>query len=273
MKTLLLCFCLTLPSVAQQSIWVHAIAHASQRNVSQTPTGFVQYLGSGISAMGQGMSPPPGTTTSVGNCTGNAMQMNCSITTQTSPPATPPHYVTISVANDVEVNGMRYTISCLATWSGSNCATLVDGDWYVATIQNQYMWVSLLGNKGKPVTTKYRITNIRQSSSGPSTRHGAEVQSTGTGQASKLTKLPSNNEKSDAESDRFVLLSIVRAGPQTEASKLLFKQILAMPDDTVRAVYEQFEAITQKPLQHSASTISPKKPDVDDPDIPTLRRK
>jgi hypothetical protein len=53
----------------------------------------------------------------------------------------------IDVMNIVEADGMRYTIVCRASWVGSNCAPLIEGDVFQAEIDNKTMWLIAQKNK------------------------------------------------------------------------------------------------------------------------------
>ena len=60
-----------------------------------------------------------------------------------------PHPVTISsieVFNQVESDGMVYTITCSANWVGSKCSWLIPGDIFLAETQGTTMWIT--GGKG-----------------------------------------------------------------------------------------------------------------------------
>jgi hypothetical protein len=72
-------------------------------------------------------------------------------------------FSTLDVRNIVEADGMRYIIVCRASWAGSNCAPMIDGDTFIAQIQGTTMWVEARkgGNQGKKVRIKYRVLDIR----------------------------------------------------------------------------------------------------------------
>jgi hypothetical protein len=65
--------------------------------------------------------------------------------------------------NFVEADGIRYTIVCRASWSGSNCALLTEGDLFQAEIDDKTMWLVARkgGNQGKGVRMKNKILDIR----------------------------------------------------------------------------------------------------------------
>jgi len=67
------------------------------------------------------------------------------------------------VSNIVEANDQRYLITCRASWVGSNCAPMIDGDTFQAEIDGTTMWVKARkgGNQGKEVRVKYKILDIR----------------------------------------------------------------------------------------------------------------
>lgn len=70
---------------------------------------------------------------------------------------------TLDIKNVVEANGLRYVIVCRATWSGSSCGPLNDGDVFPAEIAGTTMWIEARrgGNQGKKIRIKYRILDIR----------------------------------------------------------------------------------------------------------------
>jgi len=65
--------------------------------------------------------------------------------------------------NIVEADGMRYKIVCRASWIGSNCAPLIEGDLFQAEIDNKTMWLAARkgGNQGKEVRMKNRVLDVR----------------------------------------------------------------------------------------------------------------
>ena len=97
--------------------------------------------------------------TTIGN-TGTAMA-NC----QTTSTAAQTYQITkrsMDVLNVVIAEGMQYTIVCRASWAGSTCAPLIDGDTFRAEIDGTTMWViGHRGDQGKQVRAKYRILDIR----------------------------------------------------------------------------------------------------------------
>jgi hypothetical protein len=70
---------------------------------------------------------------------------------------------TLDVVNIVEGEGMRYVIFCLASWVGSNCAPLVEGDTFKAEIDKNTMWLIARksGNQGKQVRMRNKVLDIR----------------------------------------------------------------------------------------------------------------
>jgi hypothetical protein len=111
----------------------------------------------------------PGTSST--NCSGSANTLgntsygtaNCN---STSTPAQT-HQITtrtLDVENIVKgSDGLRYTIVCRASWSGSNCGPLTDGDTFPAQLDGNTMWLSAHrgGNRGKLVRVKYKILDAR----------------------------------------------------------------------------------------------------------------
>src|SRR5258708_24663401 len=99
----------------KKSLTVRAVAFTSQTN-ERTST---------YTTPGRSSTNCSGTGTTIGNTT-NAWA-NC----QTTSTPAQTHQVTsriIEVMNIVEADGMRYTIVCRASWNGSNCAPLIEGD-------------------------------------------------------------------------------------------------------------------------------------------------
>ena len=47
----------------------------------------------------------------------------------------------VDVINVVELNGMQYTISCRASWVGSNCAPMIDRDVFPAEGDGNTIWI------------------------------------------------------------------------------------------------------------------------------------
>jgi hypothetical protein len=112
----------------------------------------------------------PGTSTT--NCSGSASTIgntpNGSANCQTTSNPAQVHQVSsrvIEVMNIVEADGMRYKIIYRASWVGSNCAPLIEGDMFQAEIDNHTMWISARkgGNQGKEIRVKYKILDIRPS--------------------------------------------------------------------------------------------------------------
>jgi hypothetical protein len=67
------------------------------------------------------------------------------------------------VTSVVEADGIRYTIACRASWGGSNCAPLIEGDSFAAEIDGKTMWLTVRkgGNQGSEVRMKNNILDIR----------------------------------------------------------------------------------------------------------------
>jgi hypothetical protein len=92
--------------------------------------------------------------------------------------------ITIDVTNTVEADGIRYTIACKASWSGSNCAPLTEGDFFQAEIDDKTMWLLVRkgGNQGKEVRMKNSILDIRPApTSAPEARPGSSPLTTSSG--------------------------------------------------------------------------------------------
>jgi hypothetical protein len=151
---LLLALCpLALPSLGMGkpkiTLTVRAISHDSQLN--EFTSTYTTPGSSNTNCSGSGT-----TTGSTTNAT-----VNCQITS--TPPQT--HQITsrtIDVVNIVDAGGMRYRISCRASWVGSNCGPMVDGN-FPAEIDGKTMWIVARkgGNQGKEVRIKYKILDIR----------------------------------------------------------------------------------------------------------------
>jgi len=75
---------------------------------------------------------------------------------------TPPRVRQV-ISNVVEANSQRYLITCRASWMGSNCTSMTDGDTFQAEIEGTTMWVHGRngGNQGKGIRVKYKILDIR----------------------------------------------------------------------------------------------------------------
>jgi len=86
-------------------------------------------------------------------------RINCS--TVTTPPQQ--RSVTIrqiEVFNELESNGMVYTIRCSANWFGSNCAWLEPGKDYRAEVDGNAVWISAprtSAMQGKVIRVKYQL--------------------------------------------------------------------------------------------------------------------
>jgi len=110
----------------------------------------------------------PGTSNT--NCSGSATTSgsttNGSANCQTTSNPAQVHQVNsrvVDVMNLVDAEGMRYKIVCRASWVGSNCGPLIEGDSFEAEIDNHTMWLKARkgGNQGKEVRIKYKILDIR----------------------------------------------------------------------------------------------------------------
>jgi hypothetical protein len=95
-------------------------------------------------------------------CSSGALTTDCETT---STPAQTHALTTrsVDVGNVVEAEGLRYTIVCRASWEGSHCMPLREGDLFTATIDKHTMWIVVHknGNQGKEVKIKYTILDIR----------------------------------------------------------------------------------------------------------------
>lgn len=121
-----------------------------------------------------------GTGTTVGNTT--TATANC----QTTSIPAETHQVTSStteVTNVVEADGVAYTIVCRASWGGSNCAALIEGDLFQAEIDGNTMWLVTrrFGNRGKEVRMKNRILDIRPAPTSALDVRSGSPSSTGSG--------------------------------------------------------------------------------------------
>jgi hypothetical protein len=134
----------------KKSLTVRAVAFTSQTN-ERTST---------YTTPGTSNTNCSGTGTTIGNTT------NATANCQTTSTPAQTHQITshtIDVMNIVEAEGMRYTIVCRASWVGSNCAPLIEGDMFQAEIENKTMWLVAHkgGNQGKEVRMKNKILDIR----------------------------------------------------------------------------------------------------------------
>lgn len=129
---------------------VRAVTHESQLN-----QGIYSYSTPGTSNTNCSASA-----TTVGSTTNGAA--NCQ-TTSTPAQAHNVAVSTLDVKNVIEANGMRYVIVCRASWSGSSCGPLNDGDRFPAEIEGTTMWIEARkgGNQGKKMRIKYKILDIR----------------------------------------------------------------------------------------------------------------
>lgn len=99
-----------------------------------------------------------------GTTIGDTTSVSASCQT-TSTPAQQQEIVTrtLDVVNVVDGEGMRYVIYCRASWVGSNCAPLVEGDAFEAEIDKKTMWLVARkgGNQGKQIRMKNKILDVR----------------------------------------------------------------------------------------------------------------
>ena len=69
----------------------------------------------------------------------------------------------IEIYNQVEGNGMVYTLRCTRSWTGSSCSWFVPGHMFVAEIKDTTMWITARrgGNMGKEIHAKYQLLDVR----------------------------------------------------------------------------------------------------------------
>jgi hypothetical protein len=91
-----------------------------------------------------------------------AVTLHCQMTT-TPPQDIPVTVSSVEVYNQLEANGMIYTITCTAHWIGSKCSWLIPGDRFQAEVNGRTMWITGRkgGNMGKELRAKYKILDIR----------------------------------------------------------------------------------------------------------------
>jgi len=91
-----------------------------------------------------------------------SISLNCQTTT-TPPRDIPITVSSVEVYNQVEANGMVYTITCTAHWVGSKCSWLVPGESFQAEVKGTTMWVRGRkgGNMGKELRAKFTVLDIR----------------------------------------------------------------------------------------------------------------
>jgi hypothetical protein len=75
----------------------------------------------------------------------------------------------VDVVNVVEADDLRYTIVCRASWEGSNCMQLKEGNLFDAKIDKKTMWIVAHkgGNQGKEIKIKFTILDIRPAPDSP----------------------------------------------------------------------------------------------------------
>jgi hypothetical protein len=113
-----------------------------------------------------------GTATNWGFMTDISLNTNVNCTTVTTPPEVRPFTIAwLEVYNLVEVNALAYTIRCTASWFGSACTPLKQGDTFPAEVKDTTMWITNRrgGNMGKEMRTKFVILDVRQRPSSPDT--------------------------------------------------------------------------------------------------------
>jgi hypothetical protein len=72
----------------------------------------------------------------------------------------------IEIYNQVEANGMVFTLRCTRSWLGSNCSSLIPGDKFGAEVKDRTMWITAHrgGNMGKEIHSKYQLLDVRPKS-------------------------------------------------------------------------------------------------------------
>ena len=86
---------------------------------------------------------------------------NCSTTT------TPPQEIYgrtgyVEIFNQVESNGIVFTLRCTARWYGSSCSSLTPGATLSAEVKGNDMWITgHRGNMGKEIHAKYQMLDRR----------------------------------------------------------------------------------------------------------------
>lgn len=154
MRTLLFAVVSSSLCFASKSEIKHLIVTAVAHNaIVSERTGYVQQPGHSSTTCS-------GTGTTVGNTT--QANANCQ-TTSTPSTVTPITTRTLDVTNRVMADGLVYTIVCRASWAGSNCGPLIDGDMFDAQLDGTTMWISARrgGNQGKAIRIKYKVLDIR----------------------------------------------------------------------------------------------------------------
>jgi hypothetical protein len=155
----------------KKSLTVRAVASTSRTNERT----------SAYTTPGRANTNCAGTGTTVSNTT--TATANCQ-TTSTPAQTHQITSITTDVTNTVEADGIRYTIACKASWSGSNCGRLTEGDFFQAEIDDRTMWLVVRkgGNQGKEVRVKNSILDIRPApTSAPDARPGSSPLSTSSG--------------------------------------------------------------------------------------------
>lgn len=99
---------------------------------------------------------------------GTYMGFTASATVNCSTVTTPPQYRSLTIRsvevfNQVEADGMIYTIRCTANWYGSSCSWLTPGDRFSAAVKGRDMWITAHkgGNLGKEIHAKYQMLDRR----------------------------------------------------------------------------------------------------------------
>jgi hypothetical protein len=102
----------------------------------------------------------------------SSAQVNCNTTSSGGPQRISGSR--LDVQNIVESPSERFVIVCTASWAGSNCSPMLDGDRFEAEYDGKRtMWITGKkgGNLGKRVVAKYRVLDRRSTAELP----GADI--------------------------------------------------------------------------------------------------
>jgi hypothetical protein len=95
---------------------------------------------------------------------GNTVSATADCSTVTTPPQERQTTVGYTeIYNQVEANGMVYTLRCTRGWIGSNCSSLIPGDMFGAKVKDATMLITARrgGNMGKEIHSKYQLLDVR----------------------------------------------------------------------------------------------------------------
>jgi hypothetical protein len=104
---------------------------------------------------------------------GGMATANVSCSTVTTPPQTHTSSIQwVDVYDQLESDGIVYTVHCTAHWIGSNCAAFTPGDIFSGEIHNKTLWVTAHkgGNLGREVHAKYQLLDVRPKRGEPLSR-------------------------------------------------------------------------------------------------------